>query len=78
VDQPFEAPLTEAAHAAVTERQRRIIALVTEGLTNQAIADRLGVERLTVSEEIATILWQLGLRGRHEITASAAARRRGP
>jgi DNA-binding NarL/FixJ family response regulator len=57
--------------AALTERQRDIVALIAEGLTNQAIADRLGLERLTVSHHVATILWRLGVTGRHEIAAWA-------
>jgi DNA-binding NarL/FixJ family response regulator len=59
--------------AALTERQREIVALIAEGLTNQAIADRLELERLTVSHHVATILWQLGVMGRHEIAAWAIA-----
>jgi DNA-binding NarL/FixJ family response regulator len=55
----------------LTERQLEIVTLIAQGMTNQAIANRLGLERLTVSEHIATILWQLGLQGRHEIAAWA-------
>ena len=69
-------PITGTSRAALTERQREIAALVAEGLTNQAIADRLDLERLTVSEHIATMLWQLGLQGRHEIAEWALAQRR--
>ena len=47
--------------AALTERQREVVALVVEGMTNQAIADRLGLTRVTVSQHVATILWRLGL-----------------
>ena len=57
--------------AALTERQREIVALVAEGMTNQAIADRLGLTRVTVSEHVATILWRLGLTSRGEIAVWA-------
>ena len=40
--------------AALTEREREIVALVADGLTNQAIADRLGLARLAVSQHVAT------------------------
>ena len=53
--------------AALTERQQEIVALVVEGLTNQAIADKLGLTRATVSQHVATILWRLGLTSRHEV-----------
>jgi DNA-binding NarL/FixJ family response regulator len=76
VNQRSDRPLTSTPHAALTERQREIVALVAEGLTNQAIADQLGLERLRVSEHVATILWQLDLKRRHEITAWAMAQNR--
>ena len=69
-------PLAGTPHAALTERQREIVDLVAEGLTNQAIADQLGLERLRVSEHVAAILWQLGLTRRHEIAAWAMAQHR--
>jgi len=46
---------------ALTERQREIVALIVEGLTNQAIADRLGLARALVSQHVADILWRLGV-----------------
>jgi len=57
--------------APLTECEREIVALIAEGLTNQAIADRLGLVRLTVSERVATILWRLDLRHRQEIATWA-------
>ena len=58
----------------LTDHQWEITALIAEGLTNQAIADRLGVPRLLVSQDIAAIMWQLGLASRHEIAAWAIER----
>jgi DNA-binding NarL/FixJ family response regulator len=57
--------------AALTDRQREIVVLIAEGLTNQAIADRLGLTRMMVSQHIATILWQVGLASRYEIAVWA-------
>ncbi|HZO26406.1 MAG TPA: LuxR C-terminal-related transcriptional regulator [Chloroflexota bacterium] len=53
--------------AVLTDLQREIVALIAEGATNQAIADRLGLTRVVVNQHIATILWQLGLARRYEI-----------
>lgn len=58
----------------LTHHQWEITALIVEGLTNQAIADRLGVTRLLVSQDVATIMGQLGLAGRHEIAVWAIGR----
>jgi DNA-binding NarL/FixJ family response regulator len=58
--------------------QRRIIAMVAEGFTNQAIADRLGLERATVSQHVAAILWRLGLTSRSKIALWALEQERGP
>jgi len=71
VNQLFERLDKGAPRPVLTGRQWEIVALIAQGMTNQAIADRLGVERLTVSQHVATILWQLGLQGRHEIAAWA-------
>ena len=59
------------AGAALTGRQREIVVLIADGLTNQAIADQLGLDRLAVSQQVATILWRLGLSGRHQIAVWA-------
>ena len=53
--------------AALTGVQRQIVGMLAEGSTNQAIADRLGVARSTVSQQVATILWRLGLTTHAEI-----------
>jgi len=56
---------------ALTERQREIVALIAEGLTNQAMADRLGLARALVSQHVADILWRLGVTSRNEIAVWA-------
>jgi DNA-binding NarL/FixJ family response regulator len=74
-------PLIDRPHhdvpaATLTTVQRRIVTLVVEGLTNQAIADRLGLERAAVSQDVATILWRLGLASRSQIALWALEQRR--
>ena len=76
MQQVSDRPLAEAPVATLTAVEREVAALVADGLTNQAIADRLGLARLTVSQHVATLLWRLGLRARHEIAAWAIAQDR--
>jgi DNA-binding CsgD family transcriptional regulator len=72
----FDPALAETPVATLTDVEREIAHLIADGLTNQAIADRLGLARLTVSQHVATLLWRLDLRGRHEIAAWAIAQDR--
>ena len=46
---------------ALTERERAVLALIAEGLSNGAIADRLVVSPKTVETHIARIFTKLGL-----------------
>ena len=67
VDPAVVAKLVEARHAApdpladLTEREREVLALMAEGRTNQAIADRLFVTSKTVEAHTASIFAKLGL-----------------
>jgi DNA-binding NarL/FixJ family response regulator len=49
--------------AALTERERDVLALMAEGRSNTAIADRLTVSLKTVESHIANIFSKLGLHG---------------
>ena len=55
--------------AGVTPRERDVLALLAEGLTNREIAERLVVSEHTVHRHVANILRKLGLPSR---TAAAA------
>jgi DNA-binding NarL/FixJ family response regulator len=46
----------------LTEREREVLALVAEGLSNQAIASRLSVTERTVEAHVQQILRKLGLK----------------
>lgn len=59
----------------LTAREREVAALVTEGLTNAAIARRLVLSERTVENHVAHVLHKLNLRTR---TALAASARHGP
>lgn len=45
----------------LTERQRQVLALVAEGRTNAAIAERLGVTERAVVRHASNIYQELGL-----------------
>ena len=58
--------------SALTDEQREVAILIGEGSTNQQIAERLGLERRTVSDHVARILWRLGATDRLQIAAWVA------
>jgi DNA-binding NarL/FixJ family response regulator len=49
--------------AALTDREREVLALIAEGRSNSAISDRLTVSPKTVESHIANIFSKLGLHG---------------
>jgi two-component system, NarL family, nitrate/nitrite response regulator NarL len=62
-------PTPHAALAPLTSRERQIVALIDEGLSNKEIAARLCIELSTVKNHVHNLLEKLGVRGR---TAAAA------
>lgn len=50
----------------LTERERIILKLMVQGLTNQEIADQIFVSRATVKVHVSTILSKLGVQNRVE------------
>ena len=55
----------------LTERQRLILASITEGLTNGAIAERLGISEDGVKRHVNAIFLKLGVESRAEAVAIA-------
>lgn len=65
---------TEAAFDSLDDHERRVIALLTTGLTNQQIANRLNVSVRTVASRLLRLRDKLGLRSREDIAAWGAER----
>lgn len=55
----------------LTEREIEVLILVTQGLSNQAIADQLSVTLKTVKAHVSSILQKLGLESRVQATLYA-------
>ena len=68
--QPFDDPLRD-----LTAREREVLALVSEGLSNKQIAQRLEVAEKTVKTHVSSVLAKLRVKGRTQ--AALYAKERG-
>jgi DNA-binding CsgD family transcriptional regulator/tetratricopeptide (TPR) repeat protein len=64
-------PATASAPAGLTRREREVLDLLREGLTDREIADRLVLSPRTVGHHVSAILAKLGVRRRAEAIAAA-------
>ncbi len=60
--QRFESGAEETGYSSLSERERGVLLLLAEGLSNQEIADRLSITQSTLQTHRAHILDKLGLR----------------
>lgn len=58
-------------HSGLTQREGEIVALVGEGLRNEAVAERLGISEKTVRNHLTAIFGKLGVDGRLELVVYA-------
>lgn len=58
--------------AGLTEQERRILDLISEGLTNRQIGDRMYLAEKTVKNYVSNVLMKLGMSRRSEAAAYAA------
>ncbi len=65
------APKPGSAASRLTTREREVLRLLTEGLTNPQIAQRLVVSLPTVNKHVASIFNKLGVNSRSAATRSA-------
>ena len=59
----------------MTEREKEILALMVEGLSNNKIAERLTINQSTVKFHVSNVLSKLGVTSRTEAVAIALKRR---
>ena len=67
---PRGAP-ADAGPAELTPREREVLALVAEGLTNAELAERLYISPRTAGVHVSNILAKLGMSSRTEAAAWA-------
>jgi len=75
---PRPSPLDDAGrtrslppHAALTRREREVLPLVAQGLSNLEIADMLSIGERTVESHVSSILAKRGLATRTQLAAAA-------
>ncbi|WP_433678690.1 response regulator transcription factor [Nocardia sp. CA-119907] len=68
---------TDREAASLTKRERQVVDLIAEGLTNKAIAARLVISQRTAQGHVEHILTKLGFTSRSQIAAWVAEHGRG-
>jgi DNA-binding NarL/FixJ family response regulator len=62
---------TAGALAALTDREREVLALVAQGLSNEEIAERLVLSRATARTHVSRVLAKVGARDRTQLVVLA-------
>jgi DNA-binding NarL/FixJ family response regulator len=68
--EPAAAP-APSGRAALTTREREVVSLVVEGLRNEEIARRLGINEKTVRNHLTAVFAKMGVSGRLELVVLA-------
>ncbi|MFL5357994.1 LuxR C-terminal-related transcriptional regulator [Archangium sp.] len=69
---PARASSSTAAPEGLTPREREVLALLAEGLSNKAIAERLDISEHTAKFHVNAVLAKLGVQRRTEAVVRAA------
>ncbi len=72
LDRVRKGPETPDELAGLTEQERKILALIAEGLTNRQIGERLYLAEKTVKNYVSSILAKLGLERRTQAAVLAS------
>jgi two-component system, NarL family, nitrate/nitrite response regulator NarL len=62
---------TQQASARLTERERRVLSFIFEGLANKQIADRLGISESAVKACLQQLFAKTGVRTRSQLVRIA-------
>lgn len=68
-ERPPIVPLMDM-QSVLTPREREVVGLVIQGLTNRAVALELSITENTVEKHMTSIMNQLGLRSRHQLAGA--------
>jgi DNA-binding NarL/FixJ family response regulator len=64
-----ERPTAEETKSALTPREREVVRLIADGLSNRQIAERLVISERTADRHVSNILSKLGVRTRAQVAA---------
>lgn len=71
---PADAPAPTKGRGELTERERQVVQLLSEGLSNKLIADRLGISDHTAKFHVNGVMMKLGASTRTEAVVEAMRR----
>jgi two-component system nitrate/nitrite response regulator NarL len=66
-----EVPTSDRCRAKLTERERRVLSFVFEGLANKQIADRLNVSETSIKASLQQLFAKTGVRTRSQLVRVA-------
>ncbi len=78
IDRMRRPPAEDERLARLTGQERKILALISEGLTNRQIAERMFLAEKTVKNYVSNLLAKLGMERRTQAAVFGAEVERGP